>query len=134
MWKRERRGYVILCWREPGSRKVWTKPEHVSVWEQAHGPKPDGFIVHHRNENKRDNRLANLELVSRVEHPMRHTPNVRKRRGRWERRCGVCKLWKPFADYAGRAGGRQRYCQPCATDKLRQWRAKNREHHAAYMR
>jgi hypothetical protein len=35
------------------------------VWEAFNGPIPDRLEVNHRNGNKRDNRLENLELVTR---------------------------------------------------------------------
>jgi len=36
--------------------------EHRLIWEQAHGPIPEGCTIHHRNGNRLDNRLCNLEL------------------------------------------------------------------------
>jgi hypothetical protein len=44
------------------------KPEHVHVWEKAHGPVPEGHVVMFRNGNNSPPiRLANLALVSRAE-------------------------------------------------------------------
>ena len=38
---------------------------HRHVWEKANGRKlVDGEIVHHKNEDKRDNRAENLEVLS----------------------------------------------------------------------
>lgn len=37
---------------------------HRIVWIAAHGPIAPGMVVNHRNANKLDNRLANLEVVS----------------------------------------------------------------------
>lgn len=49
-----------------------TYTEHKLVWERANGPVPDGYVVHHRNHNKRDNRLENLELLTHEEHSRHH--------------------------------------------------------------
>lgn len=46
--------------------------EHRWVWEQANGPIPAGYLVHHRNGDKLDNRLENLELLTHAEHSRHH--------------------------------------------------------------
>lgn len=45
---------------------------HRFMWEQANGPIPDGMQVHHRNHDKRDNRLDNFALVSAADHWQEH--------------------------------------------------------------
>lgn len=47
-------------------------PEHVYLWEQAHGPKPKGCDIHHINGNGRDNRLENLVCLTKSEHKTLH--------------------------------------------------------------
>lgn len=49
-----------------------TVAAHRLIWELAHGPIATGLIVHHRNGDKRDNRLANLELMTHQEHSAHH--------------------------------------------------------------
>ena len=45
---------------------------HVVEWERHHGPVPAGFQVHHKNEDKQDNRIDNLEVVTGAEN-IRHS-------------------------------------------------------------
>ena len=44
------------------------KLEHRMMWERVHGPIPDGFDVHHRNEIRNDNRDDNFELRKSLVH------------------------------------------------------------------
>ena len=36
-----------------------------AVWQEAHGPIPKGWLIHHLNGDKGDNRLGNLAAVPR---------------------------------------------------------------------
>lgn len=60
-------GYVLV--RTPDG---WVY-EHRYVWEQSHGPIPDGYHVHHVNHVRNDNRIENLELVLGRRHNKDHT-------------------------------------------------------------
>lgn len=59
-------GYLIL-----NSLKKYL---HRIVWEENFGKIPSGLIVHHKNGDKTDNRIKNLEIVSRAEHNKLHDP------------------------------------------------------------
>lgn len=51
--------------------------EHVLVWWQSGGKMPAANeVIHHRNEDKTDNRLENLELKTRVEHSVHHNSGI----------------------------------------------------------
>lgn len=99
---RKRKPYII---DSSGYRLVWVgdryRPEHIVVWERAHGPIPPGYVVHHKNLNRQDNRLENLQLMTRAEHIALHNrishPNLLERK----KELYVTKL-KNLADLLGR--------------------------------
>ena len=59
---RQKNGYVLIL--HPGHPRVNRDgyvSEHILVWEQVHGkPLPIGWIIHHLNGIKHDNRPGNL--------------------------------------------------------------------------
>ena len=69
-WRGGRRktpqGYIFVRKREhPKANKQGYIQEHVLVWEEEHGPIPEGFIIHHLNGIKDDNRLENFCCMSK---------------------------------------------------------------------
>lgn len=62
---RQKTGYVFVCLQHNG--KSYTKTVHRLVWEAFNGPIPEGMDVNHINEDKTDNRLENLNLMTRKE-------------------------------------------------------------------
>ena len=53
----------------PGKGKgAFYSSEHKLVWESANGPIPHGWVIHHLNGVKTDNRLENLAAMPRNEH------------------------------------------------------------------
>lgn len=82
-----RKGHRPQTWRPVGSERVnrdgtlerkvgnprrW-KPYKDIVWTAAHGRIPRGRFVVHKNRNRADFRLSNLELVNRAENMERNT-------------------------------------------------------------
>ena len=41
---------------------------HRIVWENHRGSIPKGYDIHHKNHNKTDNQIENLELYTKSEH------------------------------------------------------------------
>lgn len=63
VWRRtNKQGYVTT--HKPRESHL----EHRYIWEQANGVMPKGWVIHHLNGIKTDNRLENLLAVPREKH------------------------------------------------------------------
>lgn len=60
-WKNHN-GYYLVSLRKDG--KKTGKTVSILVWEAFNGPVPKGMEVNHINEDKSDNRLVNLNLLT----------------------------------------------------------------------
>ena len=59
-----RRGYLNVCVRKHGQSGFKGYQVHRFVWECFNGVIPDGKVIDHINNNKEDNRLCNLKLIT----------------------------------------------------------------------
>lgn len=48
---------------------------HRDVWEHYKGKIPEGWDIHHINEEKTDNRIENLECLTKAEHTRKYSPH-----------------------------------------------------------
>lgn len=71
---------------------------HRFMWEQERAPIPDGMQVHHKNHDKRDNRIGNFVLVSAADHWAKHGP---ERGDNWHE-LGGSAIWqgRPYRNVA----------------------------------
>ena len=67
--KDKKTGYYLSSKKINGSRKRL----HVYVWEYYNGPVPKGFHIHHIDENKDNNNIENLKLISSSRHSKLHS-------------------------------------------------------------
>jgi hypothetical protein len=66
--------------KRPGETRAFVKTAEPNtwvlrarlIWEQANSPIPRGMAIHHVNGDKLDDRLENLELVSKSAHIAAH--------------------------------------------------------------
>jgi len=70
-------------WHISGYWRVWDQNSksykwlHRKIWEDNYGIIPEGYVVHHKNENSLDNNIDNLELMERKAHNKMHFNNQR---------------------------------------------------------
>ncbi len=63
-------GYYMISTQKEGN---FEKYLHRLIYEEHYGEIPKGYFVHHKNGNKLDNRIENLEAISHAEHTRLHS-------------------------------------------------------------
>lgn len=91
-----------------------TRSEHTVVWEEANGLVPSGYLVHHINEDKHDNRLENLELMEKGAHSRLHNPRIHPR----IKVCEVCR--KPYEPHITKRKRSKTCSWECRNELIRQ--------------
>jgi hypothetical protein len=79
--QRKNRPEQPRAWVKVAEPNIW-KMRAVVVWEAEHGPVPRGSVVHHVNHDSLDDRLENLQGLTRGEHFEHHRPDFEERRAR----------------------------------------------------
>jgi hypothetical protein len=67
--------------------------EHVLVWEFVNGPVPPGYDIHHRDDDKLNNRIDNLQLVTKTAHKRLHGGCLLVN-DEWQKPCKLCGEYK----------------------------------------
>jgi len=103
-WWVNQKGYI--------EGKVWIDEhtqirvkQHRWIWEKENGPIPEGFDIHHKDANRQNNRIDNLELIDHRDHTrktnqreyksgykMNLTVEERKRRSDYAKKQGLYKI------------------------------------------
>ena len=50
-----------------------------ALWQEHHGPIPEGHVIHHVNGDRKDNRIENLRLLSTWVHALLHNEQRQQR-------------------------------------------------------
>ena len=70
---RDEKTNYFLCSNKINGRR---KRLHVYVWEKHNGKVPKGYHVHHKDFDKFNNDISNLQILRRREHMMFHGKNL----------------------------------------------------------
>jgi len=66
-------GYEIVYVEEEETGLKYTTPYHRFVWEEHYQKKiPEGFVIHHKDGNKVNNKVENLQVMTRSAHSKHH--------------------------------------------------------------
>ena len=84
---------------------------HRVMWTKLRGPIPAGYVVHHINGDKLDNRIENFEIMLRGDHVRHHGP-----RG-WALFTAEYRSSKAKREWANRQPT-ERFCKLCGTPYL----------------
>ena len=73
---------------------------HRLVWQDANGEIPKNCHIHHKDKDKTNNQLSNLECLSFVEHAKEHNDEIKKEIGRKniKKAQEFAKLWHKSND------------------------------------
>lgn len=65
-------GYYLGNVAIPGRKRHYPMRLHVYIWQKYNGEIPKGYHVHHKDENKDNNDISNLELLKAFDHLSYH--------------------------------------------------------------
>ena len=111
-----KKGYI----RTRGDGTKHLRMEHCLVWESHYGKIPDGMQIHHKDFNKENNSIENLQLVTPVEHKRLHE-GCKLVDDIWYKPCKVCGEYKPCDKenwYFSRGWIIGRICKKCYVQKV----------------
>lgn len=72
IFDRERFTQELIKIKSDGRKFIKNTPIYSLVWKLFNGEKPKGYVIHHIDHNKLNDRLDNLELMKRGEHIRHH--------------------------------------------------------------
>lgn len=88
-----------------GGRKEKLRLAHHLIWEAINGPIPEKCLIHHKDHNKQNNDIENLQLVTELEHQRLHSSFMGILNGEWLRVCKYCRNISSLTKYP--------ICDPC---------------------
>lgn len=86
---RQRFESVVYRKKSSGHYSQYT-PIHREVWRYYFGEIPEGYEIHHVDEDKANNAISNLQCLSKADHNRIHLSRLRKTAKQTEHVCEYC--------------------------------------------
>jgi len=78
---------------------------HIYIWERKNGEKPNGYQLHHKDFDKKNYNINNLELITQSDHLRIHAGWVMNSKGEWiSKPCKDCGEILPLNKFYQRKG------------------------------
>ena len=101
-------------------------PVHRYVWEKHNGVIPSKMVIHHKDGDRFNNDIDNIELLTYTEHKRIHA-GWTKSKGEWYAKpCKVCGELKPLTEFYRQGKIWQSKCKPCWDEASAAYVAKNK--------
>ena len=117
-------GYRRVSISSKGKRRQ--RFEHRVVWEQYNGPVPKGYEIHHRDGNRLNNAIENLEMVTPLAHKRLHEGCFEKDGVQWKP-CRKCGTPHPVDTYYKRKTGILSICRSCEKKRVSENKRKRKQ-------
>lgn len=72
---------------------------HVLIWESKFGKKPNGYEIHHKDQDKSNYDIENLELMTPTNHRRLHAGWIRTNNVWTHKHCNKCNEVLPLNDF-----------------------------------
>src|ERR1700722_13134191 len=91
----KRKYFGKTCWKQKDGYWVNNMPIHAQrwVWINHHGAIPEGLDIHHKDGNKDNNEIENLEALNRSEHLKRQWQEGRYDLDQRRRQLSEARKW-----------------------------------------
>jgi len=124
-------GRNVRRWFDKDKRQRGRMEARV-IWEKYNGTIPEGFHIHHKDGNVKNDSIENLEMLSARDHFLLHRKCYQIVDGKIIRQCFMCKKWMDVSNFRERRQGKfkyfcwERFCFPCEKKYHQAYAEKNR--------
>ena len=111
------KGRWLARWRDKDTGQTRVTSKARFLYEQKYGEVPNDYDIHHKDGNKANDDLSNLELVyGKIHKRDIHGSNRKVENGIVYKQCYRCKKYFPERSFIGS------YCKKCHKEYMKEYR------------